>query len=444
MTADVVRVSPGALAGTVRLPGDKSLSHRALLIGALVGAPVEVHGVATSGDAASMAACLRTLGVDVDLEPGADGGLDGMVSGPLHEPVDVLDCGNAGTAMRLLAGAVAGVRGLSVLTGDASLRGRPMGRVLEPLRDMGAGVDGRDGGRVPPITIRGGHLDDIHHHSNVASAQVKSVLVLAGVSAAVEVTVTSPLPSRDHTERMLAHLGGDVVRTIGADESETVRMAPRPLTARAVGVSRDPSAAAFWLVAAAVAGTSIVLPGVCVNPGRTGALDVLAELGLDVRRDDARDVAGEPVADLVVASGGLDGGAVVSGRTVVDAIDELPVLAIAGACSRGGLVVHDAGEMRVKESDRIAALEHVFDELGLQMTSSPDGFVVPGGQSIRGGGTVDAGHDHRIAMTAAVAATVAQEPVTIRGFRSVPTSYPGFLADIQALGGHIDVLEVAT
>lgn len=438
-----VRVFPGPLSGRVRVPGDKSLSHRALLLGALVGAPVSVRGIAPSGDAASMASALRLLGARIDLSPDDRGGLSGTVEGPLSEPPDVLDCGNAGTAMRLLAGVAAGIAGLTVLTGDASLRRRPMERVLRPLRSMGAEVAARNDGR-PPIAVRGGQLHAIDYVSDVASAQVKSCLLLAGLRAEGTTRVRSPWPSRDHTERMLAHLGRPVETEIGPAGEETVSIVPGPLAAVPVTVSADPSAAAFWLVAAAIAGTRVEVSEVCVNAGRTGALDVLAALGADIERQDQRLVAGEPVADLALTAGALEGKALVAGADVVAALDELPVLAVAGAVSAGGLEVRDAAELRVKESDRIEALARLFAAVGLRIETFPDGFRVPGGQTVRGGGAVEADGDHRIAMTAAVAATVAREPVEISGFAAVPTSYPGFLDDLQHLGGAVEVIEEET
>ena len=436
---DRVRVRPGPLAGEVVVPGDKSLSHRALLLGAMVGEPVTVSGLAPSGDATSTARCLRGLGARVDLAPDAAGNLGGTVSGPLREATDVLDCGNAGTGMRLLAGVVAGVDGLAVLTGDASLRRRPMGRVAEPLREMGARVDGRDGGRLPPLAIRGGRLHGITWDSPVASAQVKSCLLLAGLQADGTTTVRSPGPSRDHTERLLGHLG--VTVEVGDGPDEVVSLRPGTLRGDRVDVSGDPSSAAFWLVAGAIAGTAVTLPGVCVNPGRTGMVDVLADLGADITLAGRREVCGEPVADLRLAAGSLDGRAEVAGDRVVDAIDELPVLALAGAMSRGGLVVRDAAELRVKESDRIDGIAAVFAALGLQLETRPDGFTVPGGQRPAGGGRVDAHGDHRIAMSAAIGATVARDPVDIAGFEAVPTSYPSFLEHLIALGGHVDALQ---
>ena len=438
---DLVRVHPGPLAGEVVVPGDKSLSHRALLLGAMVGTPVAVRGVAPSGDARSTARCLDGLGARVELVADADGNLAGTITGPLHEATDVLDCGNAGTGMRLLAGVVAGIPGLAVLTGDGSLRRRPMGRVAAPLRAMGATVDGRDDGRLPPLAIRGGGLRGTTWDSPVASAQVKSCLLLAGLRADGPTTVRSPGPSRDHTERLLRHLGVDVRTEPAGGHGEHVTVHPAPLRGTRIDVSGDPSSAAFWLVAGALAGTSIRVPGVCVNPGRTGMVDVLRDLGADLALADPREVCGEPVADLELAAGSLDGRAEVAGDAVVDAIDELPVLAVAAARSRGGMQVRDAGELRVKESDRIEGIAAVFDALGLVVETRPDGFTVPGGQRARGGGRVDAHGDHRIAMSAAVGATVADAPVEIAGFAAVPTSYPAFLDHLVALGGRVEELQ---
>lgn len=440
-TPSVVRVHPAPLAGEVVVPGDKSLSHRALLLGAMVGSPVAVTGVAPSGDAASTARCLRSLGATTDVQPDANGNLAGTVAGPLREADDVLDCGNAGTGMRLLAGVVAGIDGVGVLTGDASLRRRPMGRVVDPLRAMGAVVDGRDGGRLPPLVVRGGGLRGITWESPVASAQVKSCLLLAGLRADGPTTVRSPGRNRDHSERLLTHLGARLEAGQERDGTEVVTVVPSPLRGDRIDVSGDPSSAAFWLVAAAIAGAGVRLPGVCVNPGRIGVVEVLRELGATVDLEDPREVCGEPVADLVLHEGRLDAGAEVAGTRVVDAIDELPVLAVAGAVARGGLRVRDAAELRVKESDRIDGIVRVFDALGLRVEAGPDGFEVPGGQQVAGGGRVDADGDHRIAMSAAVGATIAHAPVEIAGFAAVPTSYPAFLDHLTALGGRAEVLE---
>lgn len=436
---DHVRIHPSSLSGRVRVPGDKSLSHRALLLGALVGDPVPVRGVAPSADVAATAEALRRLGAEVVLRPSpSTGQLEGRVSGPLREPEDVLDCGNSGTSLRLLAGVVAGVEGLSVLTGDASLRRRPVDRVAVPLGRMGARFDARDGGRLPPVAVHGGRLQAIHHDSPVASAQVKSAILLAGLSADGETSVSSPARCRDHTERYLAHLGGDVEREVDDDGREHVRVRPHPLVARELEVVGDPSSAAFWLVAATLGEGSLTVEGVCANPTRFGVVTVLQALGGDLEVEERGLAAGEPVADVTARPAALTGGEV-SGTTVVDALDELPVLALAGALSRDGLEVRDAAELRVKESDRIATIGGAFRALGIEFEERPDGYRVPGGQRPRGG-TVDAHGDHRIAMTAAVAGTVATGPVEVTGFASVATSYPSFLDDLRRLGGQVEIL----
>lgn len=435
-----VRVHPAAVAGDVHVPGDKSCSHRALLIGALADGPCDVSGLAPSADVRSTAGALRALGVRVDLATDARGALVGSVAGPLRESETVIDCGNSGTTLRLLAGIVAGLPGVTVLTGDMSLRHRPVDRVVAPLARMGATTLARAGGRYPPLTVRGGRLTATEYESPVASAQVKSCVLLAGVAGDVRVTVTSPLPSRDHSERLLGHLGVTVVRTVLEDGRERVELEPAQPTAGPIRVLGDPSSAAVWAVAAAIGtGDGVRLPAVCLNPTRTGAFRVLERMGAGISTEPGEDVCGEPSGTLTVSRGEL-GGASVSGSEVVDALDELPVLAVAGALSGEGLEVRDAAELRVKESDRIASLAAALGALGIEVEERPDGFRVAGGQR-PGPGTVDAAGDHRIAMTAAVAGTVATGPVVITGFGAVTTSYPTFLDDLRALGGRVDVLD---
>jgi 3-phosphoshikimate 1-carboxyvinyltransferase len=376
--------------------------------------------------------------VEVALLPDGDGALGGHVEGPPvasgNGPL-ALDCGNSGTSLRLLAGIVARLPGTFVLSGDASLRRRPVDRIIAPLRAMGAACAGD---RVPPLTITGGPLRGVDWVSEVASAQVKSCILLAGLGADGPTTVTSPRPSRDHTERLLARLGADVVRRVDADGSEHVRVVPGPLRSVPIDVPGDPSSAAFWAAAAACGAGEVDLPGLCVNPTRAGVLRVLADLGAEVVVVDGSDGTGEPVGDVRVRPAGL-GTAVVSGTAVVDSIDELPILALVGALSSGGLEVRDAGELRVKESDRIAAIVGVLGALGIEVEGRPDGYRVSGGQRPRGG-RVEAGGDHRIAMTAAIAGVIGDGPVEITGFSSVATSYPSFLADLERLGGRYEVL----
>jgi 3-phosphoshikimate 1-carboxyvinyltransferase len=446
---DRVRVHPSSLAGTVHVTGDKSLSHRCLLVAALAGGTVHVHGLAPSADVAATAEGLRQLGCEVTLRSAADGRREGTVSGVIlgsHDAGPVtIDCGNSGTTLRMLAGLAAGAGRSVVLDGDASLRRRPVDRILAPLRAMGAVVRAREG-RLPPLEIDGSILHGISWESDVASAQVKSAILLAALAAGVQAEVRSPHPSRDHTERMLRSAGIEVhVEIDGQDGPEMVRVGPvgdgglGRIRGATLSASRDPSAAAFWHVAAACGAGTITTPGLCLNPGRTGALDVLRMMGADVEVSAESDVAGEPVADVLVRPARLTG-AHVGGALVVRCLDELPVLAVAGALSRDGLEVIDASELRVKESDRISILARTLGAIGIAVDERPDGFRVAGGQR-PGSGSVDAHGDHRIAMTAAVAATLGTGPVDIAGFTAVGTSYPSFLEDLAALGGHVEVLD---
>lgn len=437
---DAVVVHPADLDGVVMVSGDKSIGHRCLLIGALSDVPVSVRGLAPSGDVIATAEALRRLGVEVDLQVAADGRLSGTVSGPIPygpdaQPV-MIDCGNSGTSLRLLAGLAAGAGRHVMLDGDASLRRRPVARITAPLSAMGATTRARED-RLPPLEVIGGPLTDIVWTSPVASAQVKSAVLLAAVAASLTATVDSPHPSRDHTERMLAHGGTPVTTSTTDDGREVVTVHPgRPHLPR-LSAPRDTSAAAFWHVAAACGAGTVRTPELCLNPGRTGALDVLRAMGASVTVTDLRDEHGEPVGDVRVEPGDLIG-AEVGGALVVRCLDELPVLALAGAMSREGLVVRDAEELRVKESDRISVLASTLRAIGLHIEERPDGFVVPGGQR-PGAGDVDAHGDHRIAMTAAVAGTLGDGPVHISGFSAVGTSYPGFLDDLALLGGRAEV-----
>lgn len=436
-----VRVHPSDLEGTVRVPGDKSISHRALMVGALAGAPVTLRGIAVGGDVASTASALRSLGCDIRLGPGGHGTLDGVVEGPPRGRAGrhlELDCGNSGTTLRLLAGVVAGLPGTVVLDGDASLRQRPVDRVARPLAGMGARCVARDD-RLPPLIIEGAALRGIDWRSPVASAQVKSCILLAGLGAEGPSSVTSPRASRDHTERMLTASGVDVVRSIDEQGVEHVRLVPAPVRVSQLEVPADPSSAAFWAVAAACGAGIVRLPDLCLNPTRDGAFRVLAELGADIAIDRRRTVSGEPVGDVRVGPARLTG-ASLAGGTVVDALDELPILALVGACSEDGLEVRDAAELRVKESDRIEAIVRVLGALGIDVEGRPDGYRVRGGQRPRGG-RVSAEGDHRMAMTAAIAGTIGDGPVEIDGFEAVASSYPGFLDDLARLGGRVEVLE---
>lgn len=425
------------LRGAAEVPGDKSVSHRAALLGAVAEGPTEVRGFLEAEDCLRTVAAVRALGVEVARKgPGhyriAGGGLAGLA-----EPADVVDCGNSGTTARLLAGLLAGQPFWTVLSGDASLRGRPMGRVAEPLRAMGATVVGRAEGTRLPLAIRGRRPPRaIAWTSPVASAQVKSAILLAGLGADGPVSVTEPAPSRDHSERMLRRFGARVT-----GDGRTVTLEPGPLRGSVVEVPGDLSSAAFLLVAALVVPEArVTLHRVGVNPTRTGLLDALAAMGAPVERTAEAD-EGEPTASLTVASAALTG-TVVGGAMIPRLIDEVPALAVAALGARGVTEVRDAAELRVKESDRIAALARELGKLGAEVQERPDGLVIRGPQRLRGA-RVSSGGDHRMAMALAVAALGAEGETVVEDVACVATSFPGFAATVNALAGTEAVVEEA-
>ena len=433
MTRTVRR--PARLQATIQVPGDKSISHRTAILGALASGPSKVRRFLAGDDCLSTLACLRALGVEWQLEEETPGvatlELAGVGLRGLREPADVLDAGNSGTTLRLLAGVLAGQPFASVLTGDASLRTRPVGRVVEPLREMGAQLFARDGDRCPPLAIRGGSLRGIHYRLPVASAQVKSAVLLAGLFAEGETVVEEPLATRDHTERLLLSMGVELQR-----EGPGIRLTPpTDLSPVDLEVPGDLSAAAFWLVAAAAhPDAEIVLPKVGVNPTRSGLLDILSMMGATVELTEERMVGGEPVADLTVRSSRLRG-VEVAGELTLRAIDELPALAVAAAFAEGTTTVRDAEELRVKESDRIAALTVELRKLGVAIEERPDGFTIEGsaGNALHGA-NVNGGGDHRLAMALAVAGLLADGETVVGDAEAVAVSYPGFWEDLERAG----------
>lgn len=422
----------GPLRGKITVPGDKSVSHRSVILGALAEGETRISGFLTGEDCLSTVACFRKLGVTIDTD-GTEVRVLGAGLTGLREPDDILDCGNSGTTARLILGVLAGQPFFSVLTGDGSLRKRPMGRVAEPLRQMGAQIAGRDGGRRLPLSIAGGKLHPVHYSSPVASAQVKSAVLLAGLFAEGVTTVTEPEKSRDHTERMLAAFGAEV-----DINGNTVRVRGRPsLQGRAVRVPGDISSAAFFLVAASIVpGSDLLVKNVGVNPTRTGILDALTEMGADLTLLNEREESGEPVADIRVRAAALRG-VDIGGALIPRLIDELPVLAVAALFAEGQTLVRDAEELRVKETDRIAAVAEEFAKLGAVVQPTEDGFVIEGRQEI-GGGAAGSRGDHRIAMSLSVAALAARKPVLIGSPESVSISYPGFWNTLQSLGAGVD------
>jgi 3-phosphoshikimate 1-carboxyvinyltransferase len=425
------------LAGDARVPGDKSVGHRAVLLAGIAVGRSRLSGLSGGEDNLRTVAALRALGVRIVEREGAleiEGrGLDGLA--PPREP---LDCGNSGTSLRLLAGLCAARPFETVLTGDRYLRARPMRRIAEPLRLMGARVDGatgpKEGEVYPPLRVSGGALRGIRHESKVASAQVKSALLLGGLAADGATTVVEPERSRDHTERMLVHLGAPL--TVRGRE---VILDPtgwdRRLTAQPLTVPGDLSSAAFLLGAATIVrGSRVVVRAVGVNPTRTGFLDALGKMGGRLQRTDERLVGGEPVCDLYAEAASLRG-LTIAGELAVRSIDELPLLAALAAHAEGTTTLRDAAELRVKESDRVATTVGMLRALGVSAEELPDGLVVQGG-AVRAG-VVDSHGDHRIAMAAAVCALGAAGETVIRDTANIDTSFPGFAATLAALGADL-------
>jgi len=416
-----------ALAGRVALPPDKSVSHRAAILAALAEGESELVGFSDAADPRATLACLRALGVEVREEAGS---LLVRGVGPrgFRVPEGPLDCGNAGTTMRLLAGVLAGQPFASVLTGDASLSRRPMDRIAEPLRLMGARVTLDDG--HAPVQIEGGRLSGIEYRLPVASAQVKSCVLLAGLLAEGATTVVEPVPTRDHTERML----GLPVFDLGGERRIAVEGGMRVRPGLWV-VPRDFSAAAFFLVAASVVeNTTLELRQVGLNPTRAALLDVLRAMGARIDVANEREHAGEPLGDVrVYAPGGLVG-VEVGGALIPSLIDELPVLAVAAACAEGRTTIRDAAELRHKETDRLAATAAFLRTMGAAVEEREDGLVIEGGRPLHGA-TVESAGDHRIAMAAAIAALAASSPTTIRDADCVAVSFPGFWEVLDGLAG---------
>ncbi|HWP64929.1 MAG TPA: 3-phosphoshikimate 1-carboxyvinyltransferase [Candidatus Limnocylindria bacterium] len=428
-----VRPAPGPLAGALGLPGDKSIAHRAVLLGALATGTQRIRGLPQGADVRASLAAVAALGARV--EPDADWTLvhgAGRRFGAVGP--EVIDCANSGTTMRLLAGMLAGGSRTVVLDGDASLRRRPMERVAAPLRALGARVETTAG--RPPIRIHPGTLRGIDWTLPVASAQVKSAILLAGLGAAGETVVREPHPTRDHTERMLVAMGVPVERRDGA---VAVRGGTE-LHAIDLTLPGDPSSAAFFAVAAAIVpGSRVVLRDVCVNPTRDGFVRILRRMGAAIEYRNARDVGGEPCADVCAAAGVLVGTSI-DAAEVPAAVDELPVLAIAAACAAGETQVRGASELRVKESDRLEALAQLR-VLGVDVTVVPDGLVVRGtGGGPLGSGAVSARGDHRIAMAFAVAALRAPDGIEIDDAGAVDVSFPGFFDRLSVLGAQVEVL----
>jgi 3-phosphoshikimate 1-carboxyvinyltransferase len=420
-----------SLQGTLQIPGDKSISHRALMLGALAEGETTIQGLLLGEDPRSTAACFTAMGAQISELNSELVTVQGIGLGQLQEPEIVLDAGNSGTTMRLMLGILASHPDrFFTVTGDDSLRSRPMSRVVTPLTEMGAQIWGRRGNSLAPLAIRGQALQPIHYHSPIASAQVKSAILLAGLMTYGRTTVTEPALSRDHSERMLRAFGAQI-DVDPETHSATVTGYPT-LRGQPVIVPGDISSAAFWLVAGAIVpGSELCIENVGINPTRTGILVALELMGADITLENQREVAGEPVADLRVKHGKLKA-CKIGGDLIPRTIDEIPILAVAAIFAEGTTVITDAAELRVKECDRIQAMATELTKMGARVTELPDGLEITGGGSLVGA-KVDSYTDHRIAMSLAIAAMMATGTTTIDRAEAASISYPTFFDSLRSI-----------
>ena len=421
------------LRGEVIPPGDKSISHRAVILNSIAGGRARVDNFSPGADCLATVACLRQLGVEIVEESPGSLTVSGVGKEGLKEPKDVLNAGNSATTIRLLAGLLAAQPFLSIITGDESLRSRPMARLIHPLRLMGAEVWGRGGDSLAPLAIKGNQLRGIKYQLPVASAQLKSAVLIAALFAQGDTTVEEPAPSRDHTERMLRAMGAKL-------KSDGLRITltpdPVPLAPLDLHIPGDISSAAFWLVAGAIhPNARIEVKNTGINPTRMGIIEVLLDMGAKLRIENERIEAGEPVADLIVESSDLVGRQI-GGSLIPRLIDEIPLIAIAGCVARGTTVIRDAAELRVKETDRIRATVKELSRLGADIGELPDGLIIRGGKTLKGG-ECHSYHDHRLAMAWGIAGLVAQGETVIHDAEVVAFSYPGFWSDLERLSARI-------
>ncbi|GIV74064.1 MULTISPECIES: 3-phosphoshikimate 1-carboxyvinyltransferase [Caldilinea] len=423
------------LVGACSVPGDKSISHRAVMFGAIAEGDTHIRNFLDGGDCRSTVAVMRALGVQIDVITPTELIVHGRGLDGLQEPTDVLDCGNSGTTIRLLTGLLVGQSFTSFLNGTAQIRRRPMGRIVRPLRGMGADIMGRQNGEYAPLGVRPARLRGIDYVMPVASAQVKSCLLLAGLYAQGLTLVTEPGPARDHTERMLMAMGAPINRYGDKVSSERPQSPLKPLDLTVPG---DMSSAAFLLAAAVITPDShITIRGVGVNPTRTGIVEALMEMGASIAFENQREEGGEPVADLVVRASSLRG-ATFGGQQIVTMIDELPILAVVATQAEGRTVVRDAHELRVKETDRIATTVSELRKLGARIEPTADGFIIDGPTPLTGA-PVESHDDHRLAMAMAVAGLIARGQTVVHGAEVTADSFPGFEVTLQALGADLTV-----
>lgn len=414
-----------AVRGSITVPGDKSISHRALMFGAIAEGESVIEGLLLGEDPRSTAACFRAMGAKISELNSQQVLVQGVGLGNLQEPGNILDAGNSGTTMRLMLGLLASHPDrLYTVTGDNSLRSRPMSRVIKPLAQMGASIWGRKNNSLAPLAVKGRQLKSTHYHSPIASAQVKSCILLAGLMVDGQTTVTEPALSRDHSERMLRAFGATL--EIEPDTNSVTLFGQPTLKGQSVVVPGDISSAAFWLVAGAIVpGSDLLITNVGVNSTRTGILEALAMMEADIQPENERLVAGEPVADLRVKYSQLKA-CEISGDLIPRLIDEIPVLAVAAAFAEGTTVIKDAAELRVKESDRLAVMTTELSKMGVSISESRDGLEITGGRELQGA-EVDSFNDHRIAMSLAIAALNAKGKTAIHRAEAASISYPNFV-----------------
>lgn len=420
-----------SLQGNIKIPGDKSISHRALMLGAIATGETIIEGLLLGEDPRSTARCFRAMGAEISELNTEKVIVKGVGLGNLQEPEDILDAGNSGTTMRLMLGLLASHPDrFFTVTGDSSLRSRPMSRVVKPLQQMGALIYGRKDNQNAPLAIQGQNLKPIHYHSPIASAQVKSCILLAGLMTQGKTKVTEPALSRDHSERMLRAFGA-TLEIDEANHSVTVSGYPE-LKGQKVVVPGDISSAAFWLVAGAIVPDSeLVIENVGVNPTRTGVLEALEMMGADITKMNEKEAAGEPVADVKVKFGQLKG-CTIEGGLIPRLIDEIPILTVAACFAQGTTIIKDAAELRVKESDRLAVMASELGKMGAKITELPDGLEITGGSPLNGA-DVASYHDHRITMSLAIAALNAKGKTTIHGAQAAAISYPTFVETLQTI-----------
>lgn len=423
-----IKPRPHSLRGTLRVPGDKSISHRSIMLGSLAEGKTTVKHFLTGEDCITTINVFRAMGVQIqqnDDEVTIDGkGLNG-----LSEAVEPLNLGNSGTTTRLLLGILAGIPNHYSLFGDTSLSKRPMNRVVDPLREMGATIDGREHGNLLPLSIRGQALKPIHYRLPVNSAQVKSAVLLAGLFAEGTTTVMEPVKTRDHTERLLEAFGVKVVR-----EDDLIHLeGGQTLTGVDIEVPGDISSAAFFMCAAALKKDSeVTLKDVGLNPTRTGIIDVLKDMGVSMEINTTRHIGDEPVGDITVKGGTLNG-ATLSGELIPRLIDELPIIALLASRAEGKTIIKDAEELRYKETDRIKAVVDTLNQMGVKADATQDGMVIEGSSNPLKGGVFSSYHDHRIGMMVAVASLVCEEEIILENPSCISISYPNFFEDLDSL-----------